>query len=220
MAGTAPSGDDVSRRARVCRDHCGVSGRCGLRVLEIVDRIDELMSEAKQWYALQVFSGQESKVKKLLEERIRSERYEDRIEEVLLPEETVVEVVKGKKRESKRKFFPGYLLVYMDLNDATWSFIKQVGKISGFVGENTKPAPIPDAEVDRIRARVEEGEEQPRLRIHYEEGESVRVTDGPFASFSGVVQEVNEEKGKVRVMVSIFGRNTPVELDFTQVEKV
>lgn len=173
-----------------------------------------------RWYVLQVFSGQEKKVKELLEERVRSADYEDRIEEVLLPTESVVEVKKGKKRTTKRKFFPGYLLVRMVLDDETWNFIKKVGRVSGFVGDSTRPVPIPDEEVDRIVKRVEEGEEEPQLRIRFEEGESVRVIEGPFANFSGVIQEVNEEKGRLRVNVSIFGRNTPVELDFTEVEKV
>lgn len=178
------------------------------------------VSDTKRWYVLQVFSGQENRVKELLEERVRSEQWEDRIEEILLPTESVVEVVKGKKRTTKRKFFPGYLLVRMVMNDETWGFIKKVGRISGFVGDANRPVPISDEDVDRILSRVEKGKEEPQLRIRFEEGESVRVTEGPFANFSGVIQEVNEEKGKIRVMVSIFGRNTPVELDFTQVEKV
>lgn len=174
----------------------------------------------KRWYVLQVFSGQEARVKELLEERIRSVGYGDRIDEILLPTESVVEIKGGKKRTSKRKFFPGYLLVHMVLDDETWGFIKNVGRVSGFVGDANRPVPIPDQEVERIRSRVEKGKEEPQLKIRYEEGESVRVSEGPFANFTGVIQEVNEEKGKLRVMVSIFGRNTPVELDFTEVEKV
>lgn len=173
-----------------------------------------------RWYVLQVFSGQENRVKELLEERVRSEGYGDRIQKILLPTESVVEVVKGKKRTTKRKFFPGYLLIRMQMSDESWGFIKRVGRINGFVGDANRPVPISDADVDRILSRVEKGEEQPQLRIRFEEGETVRVTEGPFANFTGVIQEVNDEKGKIRVMVSIFGRNTPVELDFTQVEKV
>lgn len=174
----------------------------------------------KRWYALQVFSGHENKVRELLEERVKAEGYSDRIGEVLLPTENVIENVGGKKRTSRRKFFPGYLLVRMALDEDTWGFIKRIGRVSGFVGDANKPVPIPDEDVKRVLSLVEQGEEAPQLRIKFEEGESVRVTDGPFANFSGVIQEVNEEKGKIQVMVSIFGRNTPVELDFTEVEKV
>ena len=173
-----------------------------------------------RWYVLQVFSGHENKVRELLEERIRSEGFEDRIQEILLPTESVVEVVKGKKRTTKRKFFPGYLLIRMQMSEESWGLIKRVGRVNGFVGDANRPVPIPDSDVERILSRVEKGEEAPQLRVRFEQGETVRVTEGPFANFSGVIQEVNDEKGKIRVMVSIFGRNTPVELDFTEVEKV
>lgn len=173
----------------------------------------------KRWYALQVFSGHENKVRELIEERVKAEGFENRIERVLLPTENVVEHVAGKKRTSRRKFFPGYLLVRMVLDEDTWAFIKRIGRNSGFVGDARKPVPIPDEDVNRVLSLVERGEEAPQLRIKFDEGESVRVIDGPFANFSGVIQEVNEEKGKIQVMVSIFGRNTPVELDFTEVEK-
>ncbi|RMF17603.1 MAG: transcription termination/antitermination factor NusG [Candidatus Dadabacteria bacterium] len=173
-----------------------------------------------RWYALQVFSGHENKVRELIEERARAEGYDDRIVEVLLPVENVVEVVRGKKRQSKRKFFPGYLLVRMQLDDDTWGFIKKIGRVTGFVGDASRPVAIPDEDVERIVSRIEKGKEEPQLRIRFEPGENVRVIEGPFANFTGVIQEVNDEKGKIQVMVSIFGRNTPVELDFTEVEKV
>ena len=173
----------------------------------------------KKWYILHVYSGFEKKVKAMLEEKIRLSSIADSFGEIFLPEENVVELVKGEKRETKRKFFPGYLLMQVELTDESWALIKEVPKITKFVGSQQKPQSVSEAEVEKIKKLMSDGEEQPRLRVTFREGQTVNVTDGPFASFSGTVEEVNSEKGKLRVLVSIFGRSTPVELDFSQVEK-
>ena len=173
----------------------------------------------KKWYILHVYSGFEKKVKAMLEEKIRLSSIADSFGEIFLPEENVVELVKGEKRETKRKFFPGYLLMQVELTDESWALIKEVPKITKFVGSQQKPQAVSEAEVEKIKTLMSDGEEQPRLRVTFREGQTVNVTDGPFASFSGTVEEVNSEKGKLRVLVSIFGRSTPVELDFSQVEK-
>ena len=151
-------------------------------------------------------------------ERIKNQGLEEYFGEVLIPSETVVELKKGEKRTSSRKFFPGYILVNMELNDETWHVVKETSKVTGFVGGNN-PAAIPDEEVLKITRRIEEGAEKPRPKVLFEVGETVRVIDGPFLNFSGVVEDVKPDKGKLRVMVSIFGRATPVELEFMQVEK-
>jgi transcriptional antiterminator NusG len=151
-------------------------------------------------------------------ERIKNQGLEEYFGEVLIPSETVVELKKGEKRTSSRKFFPGYILVNMELNDETWHVVKETSKVTGFVGGNN-PAAIPDEEVLKITRRIEEGAEKPRPKVLFEVGETVRVIDGPFLNFSGVVEYVKPDKGKLRVMVSIFGRATPVELEFMQVEK-
>jgi transcriptional antiterminator NusG len=139
--------------------------------------------------------------------------------DILVPSETVVELKNGERKTSTRKFFPGYILVQMELNNETWHVVKDTAKVTGFVGGGTNPPPIPDAEVEKITARMEEGAERPRPKIEYEVGETVRVIDGPFLNFTGIVEDVKPDKGKLKVMVSIFGRVTPVELDFIQVEK-
>src|ERR671923_2640779 len=173
---------------------------------------------AKQWYIVHTFSGYEHKAKAALEERVKALGKQDYFGEILVPVEKVVELVKGKKRTSSRKFFPGYILVNMELNDDTWHVVKETSKVTGFVGGNN-PVAIPDEEVMKITRRMEEGAEKPRPKVLFEVGETVRVTDGPFLNFSGVVEDVKPDKGKLRVMVSIFGRATPVELEFMQVEK-
>jgi transcriptional antiterminator NusG len=173
-----------------------------------------------KWYILHVYSGYEKKVKMMLEEKIRLSDIADSFGEVFLPEENVMELVKGEKKESKRKFFPGYLMLQVDLTDEAWHLIKSVPKITGFIGNQTKPRPVPDHEIEALKQQMTEGEEAPRLKVSFREGQIVNVIDGPFASFNGSVEEVNHEKGKLRVLVSIFGRSTPVELDFSQVEKV
>jgi len=173
---------------------------------------------AKKWYGIHTYSGFENKVRLSLLERIKNQGLEEQFGEVLIPSETVVELKKGEKRTSSRKFFPGYILVNMDLNDETWHVVKETSKVTGFVGGNN-PAAIPDEEVLKITRRIEEGAEKPRPKVLFEVGETVRVIDGPFLNFSGVVEDVKPDKGKLRVMVSIFGRATPVELEFMQVEK-
>jgi transcriptional antiterminator NusG len=173
----------------------------------------------KKWYIVHTYSGQENRAKQSLLERAAALGHEDAIDEVLIPEENVVEMVAGKKRTSKRKFFPGYILVRMDLNDETWHVVKGTPKITGFVGDATAPPAISDDEVARMTQRMKEGAVKPKPMINFEEGENVRVTTGPFANFSGFVGEVMPEKEKLRVMVQVFGRATPVVLDYTNVEK-
>jgi len=173
---------------------------------------------SKKWYGIHTYSGFENKVRLSLLERIKNQGLEEEFSEVLIPSETVVELKKGEKKTSTRKFFPGYILVNMELNDETWHVVKETSKVTGFVGGNN-PAAIPDEEVLKITRRIEEGAEKPRPKVLFEVGETVRVIDGPFLNFSGVVEDVKPDKGKLRVMVSIFGRSTPVELEFMQVEK-
>ncbi len=176
---------------------------------------------AKRWYVVHAYSGFENQVVRLLKERIqRSTGMEDMFGEILVPTEEVVEMRDGQKRRSDRKFFPGYVLVQMEMNDDTWHLVKNVPKVMGFIGGTAdKPAPISDKEADAILQRVQEGAEKPRPKILFEPGEVVRVIDGPFNDFNGVVEEVNYEKSRLRVAVFIFGRSTPVELEFGQVEK-
>ncbi len=174
----------------------------------------------KRWYVVHAYSGFENHVKRSLEERIQHAGMEDRFGEVLVPTEEVVEMRAGQKRKSDRKFFPGYVLVQMELDDETWHLVKEVPKVMGFVGGTSdRPAPISDREAQRILDRVQEGVEKPKPKVLFEPGEIVRVTEGPFADFNGVVEEVNYEKSRLRVAVLIFGRSTPVELEFGQVEK-
>lgn len=173
-----------------------------------------------QWYVVHAYSGFEKSVMRALRERITNAGMEDKFGEILVPIEEVVEMKAGKKRVSERKFFPGYVLVQMEMDDASWHIVKSTPKVSGFIGGTpTKPAPISQKEVDAILGQMQAGVEKPRHKIAYENGEVVRVIEGPFADFSGTVEEVNYEKNKLRVAVSIFGRATPVELEFSQVEK-
>ncbi len=173
----------------------------------------------KKWYIVHTYSGHEAKAKQSLLERAKALGREEDFDEILIPEENVVEVVKGEKKTSKRKFFPGYILVRMELNDETWHIVRGTPKITGFVGGSTAPTPIPDEEVARMTQQIKEGEAKPKPKIRFEEGENVRVVSGPFANFSGFVDEVMQEKEKVRVMVQVFGRATPVVLDYMNVEK-
>lgn len=173
---------------------------------------------ALRWYGVHTYSGFENKVKLSLLERIKNHGLEESFGEVLIPSETVMEMKKGERRTTSRKFFPGYILVQMDLSDETWHVVKETAKVTGFVGGNN-PVAIPDEEVNKITRRMEEGAEKPRPKIQFEVGETVRVIDGPFLNFAGVVEDVKPDKAKLRVMVSIFGRATPVELEFMQVEK-
>ncbi len=173
-----------------------------------------------RWYVVHAYSNFEHKVKSSLEERIKRFGLEDKFGEILVPTEEVVEMRDGQKRRSERKFFPGYVLVQMEMDEASWHLVKQVPKVLGFIGGSSdRPAPITEQEADAILDRVREGVDKPRPKVLFEPGEVVRVNDGPFNDFNGVVENVNYDKNKVRVAVQILGRSTPVELDFSQVEK-
>lgn len=174
-----------------------------------------------KWYVVQTYSGYENKAQQSLLKQVELDGLQEFFGEVLVPAESVMEMVGGKKRTSKRKFFPSYMLVQMELNDHTWHLVKSTPKIIGFVGsDQRKPIPMRKREVEQLTKQLQEGTKVATPKVHYEEGETVRVTDGPFASFNGTIEEVKEERQKLRVLVSIFGRSTPVELDFGQVEKV
>lgn len=173
-----------------------------------------------RWYVVHTYSGFEKQVVRSLKEHIRNASMEDKFGEILVPTEEVVEMKSGQKRTSERKFFPGYVLVHMDMSDETWHLVKNVPKVSGFIGgSGTKPTPITDKEAAAIVKQVQDGVEKPKPKFSFMPGEIVRVTEGPFQDFNGTVEDVNYEKNKVKVSVSIFGRMTPVELDFSQVEK-
>jgi transcriptional antiterminator NusG len=173
-----------------------------------------------RWYVVHAYSGFEQQVMRTLKERIKRSNLQDKFGEILVPTEEVVEMRDGKKRKSDRKFFPGYVLVQMEMNNDTWHLVKEAPRVLGFIGGTSdKPAPISDAEANTILQRVEDGADKPRPKVLFEPGEVVRVIDGPFTDFNGVVEEVNYEKNRLRVSVLIFGRSTPVELEFTQVEK-
>jgi transcriptional antiterminator NusG len=175
---------------------------------------------ALRWYVVHAYSNFEHKVKESLLERIKRYGLEHKFGQILVPTEEVVEIREGHKRKSERKFFPGYVLVQMELDDETWHLVKEVPKVLGFIGGSSdRPAPISDKEAEAILQRVQEGAEKPRPKVLFEPGEVVRVTDGPFNDFNGVVEEVNYDKSKLRVAVQILGRTTPVELEFSQVEK-
>lgn len=174
----------------------------------------------KRWYVVQAYSGFEHQVKRSLEDRIARESMQDKFGQILVPTEEVIEMRDGHRRKSERKFFPGYVLVQMDLDNDSWHLVKNVPKVLGFIGGSSdRPAPITEREAQAILQRVREGADKPRPKVLYEPGEVVRVTDGPFNDFNGVVEEVNYEKNRLRVAVLIFGRSTPVELEFSQVEK-
>ncbi len=175
---------------------------------------------ALRWYVVQAFSGYEKSVKRSLEERIVRFNMEIKFGEILIPTEEVVEMRDGKKRRSERKFFPGYVLVQMDMDDDSWHLVKDAPRVLGFIGgKKDDPAPITDKEVDSILNRIQEGTDKPRPKVLFEAGELVRIIDGPFNDFNGVVEEVDYDKSRMRVSVSIFGRSTPVDLQFIQVEK-
>lgn len=174
----------------------------------------------KQWYILHTLSGAEEKAKANLEARIKALSYENLIEQIVIPKEQITEVKLGKKKVLERKFFPGYMLALMEMNDDTWLFVKKTPGITTFIGPKRKPSPIPDDEVAKILNRAEESKAKPAPKVNFEKGESIRVTEGPFINFNGIVEEVYPDKGKVKVNVSIFGRVTPVELEFWQIEKV
>lgn len=184
---------------------------------------------AKRWYVVHTNTGFEDRVKSYIEDRVKLEGLEDQVNEVLVPTETIVEPVKGgKKKTSVRKFFPGYILIKMELNDQSWHFIRNIPKVIGFVGGKLKdgkidPDSVPDVqeqEVQKIKKQIEEGTLKPKPKVTFDRGETVKVIEGPFANFSGVIEEVRPDKAKVQVLVTIFGRTTPIELDFNQVEKI
>lgn len=175
----------------------------------------------KRWYVVHAFSGMEKSVARSIQERVDRAGMQDQFGQILVPTEEVVEVRGGKKALSERRFFPGYVLVEMEMNEQTWHLVKNTNKVTGFVGGTaSKPTPISQAEVDKIMAQVQEGVEKPRPKVLFEVGEVVRVKEGPFTDFNGNVEEVNYEKNRLRVSVTIFGRSTPVELEFGQVEKL
>jgi len=175
---------------------------------------------AKQWYIVHTYSGYEARVKESLKQRVESLGMSEQFGEVLIPTEDVVEMRNGKKVVSSKKFFPGYILVNMEMSDSAWHVVKNTPKVTGFVGSGNRPTPLDQEEVDRIIYQVESSVEKPKPRFVFKEGEQVRITDGPFSNFTGTVEEVNQDRSTIKVMVTIFGRATPVELDFLQVEKV
>ncbi|MDC0971204.1 transcription termination/antitermination protein NusG [Alphaproteobacteria bacterium] len=175
---------------------------------------------AKRWYVVHVFSGFEKKMKQAILEQAVSNSLEDMIEDVLVPTEEYVEMRRGAKVQAERKFFPGYILVKMELSDATWSLVQSQTRVTGFLGGKGKPVPITNAEAERLLRQMDEGVERPVATITFDIGEEVRVIDGPFESFNGLVEETDDEKARLKVAVSIFGRSTPVELEYSQVEKV
>ena len=174
---------------------------------------------ARAWYILHTYSGFEEQVKTNMLERIKQASQEDMFGEILVPTEQVVEMKQGERKTSTRKFFPGYMLLNVDLNDETWYVVKNTPKVTGFVGGQTNPTPVSDEEVEKILGQMEAGLVNPRPKYEFSPGEQVKVIEGPFSNFSGIVEDVNPDKGKLRVLVSIFGRSTPVELEFFQVEK-
>jgi transcriptional antiterminator NusG len=173
-----------------------------------------------RWYVVHVYSGFERKVAQSIREQAHQKGLADMIAEVLVPTEEVVELRRGAKVNAERKFLPGYVLIKMEMNDETWHLVKNTPKVTGFLGAKGKPAPIPESEINHVQTQVKEGIERPKPAIIFEVGEQVRVSDGPFTSFNGMVEEVDEEKGRLKVAVSIFGRANPVELEYSQVEKV
>ena len=172
------------------------------------------------WYVLHVYSGFEKKVADSIREQARQKHMEEAFDEILVPTEEVVEMRRGQRVNAERKFFPGYVLIKMDMSDESWHLVKDTPKVTGFLGSKGRPSPITEGEATRILRQVQEGVERPKPSITFEIGEQVRVSDGPFTSFNGLVEEIDEERARLKVSVSIFGRSTPVELEYSQVEKL
>jgi len=175
---------------------------------------------AFKWYIIHTYSGFEQKVKSAIMERAKARGLDHLVEEVLVPTETVEEMVKGERKLSHRKFYPGYVLVKMEMTDESWHLVKDTPKVTGFIGSKDEPVAIPEEEAEKIIAQMQEGVLRPKPKIKFEQGDKVQVTDGLFANFTGVVDEVRPDRGRVKVMISVFGRPTPVELEFTQLEKI
>jgi len=173
-----------------------------------------------KWYIIHTYSGFEQKVKNAIMERAKAQNLDHLVTEVLVPTEMVEEMVKGERRLSARKFYPGYVLVRMELTDDSWHLVKDTPKVTGFVGSKTEPVAIPDEDAQKIINQMQEGIAKPKTKIQFEIGDKVQVTDGPFTNFTGVVDEVRADRGRLKVMISVFGRPTPVELEFTQLEKI
>jgi len=177
------------------------------------------MAAAKRWYVLHVYSGFEAKVADAIREKAKKQGIDDMIEDIMVPKEEVIEIKRGKRENTERNVFPGYVLAKMEMSDEIWHLVKNTPKVTGFLGAGNKPSPISEKEAERLITQLKEGIEKPRNAISYDIGEKVKVMEGPFATFEGLVEEIDEEKGRLKVSVSIFGRATPVELEFGQVEK-
>lgn len=173
----------------------------------------------KNWYVVHAYSGYENKVKLALEERIKQYGKEEFFSEIIIPTENVVEILKGERKTTSRKFFPGYVLINMIMNNETWHIVKNTPKVTGFIGDGNKPLPIPNKQAKEILHKIREGKLKPKPKVSFEKGDSVSIVDGPFTNFNGLVEEVKPEKGRLKVLVSIFGRSTPIELEFLQVKK-
>ncbi|MGM0422994.1 MAG: transcription termination/antitermination protein NusG [Pseudomonadota bacterium] len=174
---------------------------------------------AMRWYVLHVYSGFENKVAEFIHEAARKYKIEDQIEEIMIPTEEVIEIRRGQRVNAEQKFFPGYVLIKMELSDEAWHLVENTPKVTGFLGAANKPTPISQAEAEQLMQQMQEGAERPRSTVMFDVGEQVKVIDGPFNSFNGTVEEVDEERNRLKVLVSIFGRATPVELEFSQVDK-
>lgn len=180
---------------------------------------------AKKWYVVHTYSGYENKVKEMLEERIKAYKMEDLFGDILIPTEDIEEIIRGKKgdkqvKKSTRKFFPGYLLLQVDMNNETWHLVRNTPRVTGFIGGKTKPIPIPDDGVDELISKIKDGKLRPKMLMNFDKGDDVVIVEGPFSNFNGVVEEAKPEKMRLKVLVSIFGRQTPIELEYSQVKKV